>query len=135
MKKNQIKYPFISKLLIRYEKHFIGLTAIFIFCLLTCESAISQQSYYTIKGKVIDKNSKSPLQAASVFAQNTTFGVATDAEGNFTIKLPTGGYSLIVTYTGYETQSMRVSNNGEQNDNLVIEMSPRKNRWKKYLLL
>ncbi len=96
--------------------------SVFIFSLLTCGSAMSQQSYYTIKGKVIDKNSKAPLQAASVFAQNTTFGVATDAEGNFTIKLPTGGYSLIVTYTGYETQSMRVSNSGEQNDNLVIEM-------------
>lgn len=84
----------------------------------------SQEVYYTVKGKVIDKNSKSPLQAASVFAQNTTLGVATDADGNFTIKLPNGGYSLIVTYTGYETEAIRISNTSSQNDNLVFELSP-----------
>ena len=69
----------------------------------------SQAAYYVVKGKVIDKNSKTPLQGASVFAQNTTFGVASDADGNFTIKLPDGGYSLVVTYTGYETEAIRIS--------------------------
>lgn len=85
----------------------------------------SQAAYYVVKGKVIDKNSKSPLQGASVFAQNTTRGVASDADGNFIIKLPDGGYSLVVTYTGYETEAIRITNSSSQNDTLVFELSPK----------
>lgn len=65
------------------------------------------------------------MQAASVFAQNTTFGEATNADGNFIIKLPNGGYSLVVTYTGYETEAIRISNTSSQNDSLVFELSPK----------
>ncbi|MEP6927558.1 MAG: carboxypeptidase-like regulatory domain-containing protein [Ginsengibacter sp.] len=85
----------------------------------------SQATYYAVKGKVIDKNSKRPLQGASVFAQNTTLGVASDTDGNFIIKLPDGGYSLVVTYTGYETEAIRINNTSSQNDNLVFELSPK----------
>jgi CarboxypepD_reg-like domain len=98
---------------------------IFSFALLTAGSLFSQPAVYVIKGTVVDKNSKSPLPGASVFAQNTTIGVASDAAGNFTIKLPDGGYSLIVTYTGYETEAIRISNNSPQNDNLVVELNPK----------
>ncbi len=84
--------------------------------------AFSQTEFYTITGKVIDKNTKAPLQGASVFAQNTTFGVATDAAGNFKLKLPNGGYELIVTFTGYETESLRISNATADDKDLVIEV-------------
>jgi len=82
------------------------------------------QAGYTIAGKVIDKNTKMPLQGASVFAQNTTFGMATDAEGNFRLKLPNGGYELIITFTGYETETVRISNANAGN-NMVIEVGPK----------
>ena len=81
------------------------------------------QATYTVAGKVIDKDTRLPLQGASVFAQNTTFGVATTADGNFTLKLPNGGYELVVTYTGYETESIRISNATADN-NLLIELKP-----------
>jgi CarboxypepD_reg-like domain len=96
----------------------------FLFFLSTAR-LFSQSDYYVVKGKVIDKSSKTPLQGASVFAQNTTFGVASDTDGNFTIKLPNGGYSLIVTYTGYETEAIRISNTSMQNDNLDFELTPK----------
>ena len=51
----------------------------------------AQASWHIIKGKVIDKNTKVRLQGASVFAQNTTIGSATDATGYFGIRLPEGG--------------------------------------------
>jgi hypothetical protein len=85
----------------------------------------SQSSYYTITGKVIDKNTRLPLQGASVFAQNTTFGIATNAEGTFILKLPNGGYELIVTFTGYETESMRISSATADVNTIVIEVSPK----------
>jgi hypothetical protein len=60
-----------------------------------------------------------------VFAQNTTFGIATNAEGTFILKLPNGGYELIVTFTGYETESMRISSATADVNTIVIEVSPK----------
>jgi len=107
------------------RKRFVTFFIFILLFLFSTAKLFSQVSYYVVKGKVIDKNSKSPLQAASVFAQNTTLGVASDANGNFTIKLPDGGYSLVVTYTGYETEAIRITNASSQNDSLVFELSPK----------
>lgn len=83
----------------------------------------AQTSYYLVKGKVIDKNTAAPLVGASVFAQNTTIGEATDSTGSFSLWLPQGGYSLVTTFTGYETQTIRV-NGSSENDSLLFELSP-----------
>lgn len=93
-----------------------------VLCFLIAVHTFSQGTY-TVAGKIIDKNTKAPLQGASVFAQNTTFGMASDAEGNFRLKLPYGGYELIITFTGYETESMRISNT-TAGETLVIEVTP-----------
>ena len=82
------------------------------------------QATYSVSGKVIDKATRLPLPGASVFAQNTTFGVASNAEGIFTLKLPNGGYELVITFTGYETESMRISN-ATAGDNIVVELKPK----------
>ena len=64
---------------------------------------------FTLTGKVLDAQTLAPLQAASVFAQNTTFGTTTNPQGEFTLKLPAGGYDLVISYTGYEVESKRIS--------------------------
>ncbi len=100
--------------------------AAFIFILsffVLSKKLFAQSSYFLIKGKVVDKNSSMPLAGASVFAQNTTIGEATDSLGNFSIWLPQGGYSLVTTFTGYETQSIRV-NGASENDSLLFELNP-----------
>jgi hypothetical protein len=92
--------------------------------LLICLSlaAFSQADFYYITGKVIDKNTTAPLAAASVFAQNTTFGTVTDSAGNFRLKLPNGGYDLAVTYTGFETDSRRITTADAGNKNIIVEL-------------
>jgi len=98
---------------------------IFLFIVLIFSAqSFCQATYYTITGKVIDKASTTPLGAASVFAQNTTFGVATDADGNFKLKIPNGGYELIITFTGYETENIRISQ-ATAAENLLIGLKKR----------
>ena len=80
------------------------------------------QSTYVITGKIIDAGTKQPLQAASVFAQNTTIGTATGTEGNFKLELPVGGYELVVTFTGYQTETRRITTTDAADKNIVIEM-------------
>ena len=70
--------------------------------------AVFSQANYTISGKIIDAATKLPLQGASVFAENTTIGTATNTEGFFRLQLPNGGYSIVVTFTGYQTETKKI---------------------------
>ena len=69
----------------------------------------AQTTHYQVSGRVIDAQTQQPLAAASVFAQNTTIGTATDADGKFTLTLPNGGYDLVVSFTGYQVESRRIT--------------------------
>ena len=89
-------------------------------------ASFAQSTYFTITGKVIDAATQSPMQAASVFAQNTTMGTATDAEGNFKLYLTSGGgYDLVVTFSGYETLIRRISTASEEDKNIVFTIRKR----------
>jgi hypothetical protein len=66
---------------------------------------------FTVTGKVVDSATKEPLLGASVFAQNTTSGTTTNKQGEFSLSLKSGGYELIVSFTGYQSKEIRISNN------------------------
>jgi CarboxypepD_reg-like domain len=68
-----------------------------------------------VSGTVIDKKTGQPLGGASVFCQNTTLGTLTNSNGEFRLSVPAGGYDIVVSYTGFETQSQRI---GQQSENL-----------------
>jgi hypothetical protein len=69
---------------------------------------------FTISGKVVDADTKEPLQSASVFAQNTTRGTTTNTEGLFSLTLEKGGYEIIFSFTGYQSKTITVQGNSEQ---------------------
>jgi hypothetical protein len=79
-----------------------------------------QDGYFIASGKIIETATKQPLGGASVFCQNTTVGTVSTADGSFTLRLPNGGYDLIVSYTGYETFEMRI--NAQNANGLTIEL-------------
>lgn len=56
---------------------------------------------YTIKGVVLDFNNE-PVIGASVFIPGTNIGVATDMDGNYTLKVPANAKTIEFTYIGYE---------------------------------
>ena len=82
---------------------------------------VHAQTAYSISG-IVTNVLGMPMQAASVFAQNTTLGTVTDADGKFTINLPAGGFDLVFSYTGYKTESRRVSA-AEANQKLEIKLA------------
>ncbi len=71
--------------------------------------AVSLKAQFTISGLVLDSATREPLSPASVFCQNTTLGTTTNKQGEFAIHLKSGGYDLIFSFTGYQTQTVRVS--------------------------
>ena len=93
-----------------------------IISLLVSYTAVCQDKIFYIHGKVVDEKSGAVLSNASVFCQNTTTGTISNAEGLFSLRLANGGYDLVISYTGYETTVMRVSNNTRDKDSLLVQM-------------
>ena len=76
---------------------------------------------FVITGAVLDSTTREPLSPASVFCQNTTLGTVTNKQGEFSISLKSGGYDLIFSYTGYQTQTIRVTEKNKLEILLVKE--------------
>lgn len=76
-------------------------------------AGFSQTSFF-VKGKVFDDSTGMALDGASIVCENTTRGTFTDRDGNFGIQLPMGGHNLIISFSGYNSTSIRVSS---ANDN------------------
>lgn len=71
---------------------------------------LAAQSTQTIRGKISDGVSNTPLIGVSVTvltADQRSFGAVTDANGQFRIdKVPVGRHTVRITYMGYEEQSI-----------------------------
>ncbi|RTQ45890.1 hypothetical protein EJV47_23970 [Hymenobacter gummosus] len=63
----------------------------------------------TLKGRILDKSGK-PLIGATVLQKGTRFGVSTDANGNYTMRVPAGQQTLVYGYGGYQDQELQVQN-------------------------
>ncbi len=72
----------------------------------------------TASGTVTDANNN-PVIGASVKLKNSSIGIATDANGKFTINLPGKGGTLEISSIGFKTQSIVVTSNSSD---LVIKM-------------
>lgn len=68
------------------------------------------QSSQTIRGRITDEISKSPLIGVSVVIagqSNAAFGTTTNENGDYRIeRVPVGRQTIIVSYIGYETQTI-----------------------------
>jgi TonB-linked SusC/RagA family outer membrane protein len=69
---------------------------------------LSQGQEIPFKGRVFDATTKKGVEGVNVMVQNTTKGVTTDVEGNFTI-ITNKGAVLVVSSIGYEQQLVTVS--------------------------
>jgi hypothetical protein len=76
------------------------LNLIILFFYISLQAQITQ----TIRGKVVDKESKTPLTGATIVLINTNppNAAITDINGNFTIHSAIGRISLKITFVGYE---------------------------------
>lgn len=64
----------------------------------------------TIRGKVLDKETKTALPGANVLVKGTSIGAATDLSGSYAIPYaPTGKQTLVVTYIGYVSMNVNVT--------------------------
>ncbi|UCH10046.1 MAG: TonB-dependent receptor [Fidelibacterota bacterium] len=78
----------------------------------------------TISGTVRDADTGAPLPGANVVLEGTALGAATNRDGLFSIsKIPTGEFTLHISYIGYDSQTLPVTIEENQAVALNIELS------------
>lgn len=81
----------------------------FILAIIFCQLAVAQDKG-TIKGKLLDKEmNNEPLSFASVILKGTTVGTETDLDGNFSITIAPGTYTVVFSFLGYKTEEAIVT--------------------------
>jgi TonB-linked SusC/RagA family outer membrane protein len=76
---------------------------------LSVPSAIAQQTA-TLTGTITDAKTGETISSANVYLKEIQRGAASDAHGHYSISdLPTGQYTLRVTFVGYQTYSKKVT--------------------------
>ena len=72
-----------------------------------------------VRGMVIDEENKEPVIGAAVFIDGTNKGIATDIDGQFALKVPSGT-TLVISYIGYKKQKVHVSSLLRSENNVII---------------
>ncbi|MCU0444336.1 MAG: TonB-dependent receptor [Microscillaceae bacterium] len=74
----------------------------------------------TIRGKIVDSETKLAIPGVSVFVKGTTVGSVTDAEGNFSLNAPQGA-TIVVQSLGYTSQEIATGTSATIDINLVAD--------------
>lgn len=86
-------------------------------------TVVKAQKNGNVSGRVIDVDTKVYLPGANVMLEGTTFGAASDRSGIYRISnIPPGTYSLVVSYIGYQNQSVEITI-GEQGYTLTQDVA------------
>ncbi|MFN3852435.1 MAG: TonB-dependent receptor [Spirosomataceae bacterium] len=80
---------------------------LFFIIFLQLARSVDAQITQTIRGKIIDKETQSPLPDVSIVIQNTKQGTQTETDGTFRFgNLPLGRYSISASMIGYNTVNL-----------------------------
>lgn len=79
----------------------LDLGKVFFFILLLVLSTMTAMAG-NIKGTVLDKQTKEPLTGATIQITGTAQGVVADIDGNYTLNVNDGTYTITVRYIGYK---------------------------------
>jgi hypothetical protein len=100
-------------------RFFITPAFLFIVCLASGQTG-------TIKGRIVDALTNEPIPFANVALQNTTYGGATDIDGNYEIEnIEPGLYNVQASFVGYNTKTIfEVEVFASRPTNLDIPLEP-----------
>lgn len=75
-------------------------------------SVVQQSRTRKLQGVVTDASDGSPVIGANILIKGSQTGVITDLDGAFELDIPVKGTTLQVSFIGYKTQEVRITNEG-----------------------
>lgn len=82
-----------------------------VLCLLLWEVGFSQGQMRSLEGRVTAMHDHSDLPGVTVVLKGTTVGTVTDAEGRFSLVVPQGDLTVVVSFIGFKTREVPVTAN------------------------
>lgn len=78
------------------------------------------QALVTISGKVTSSDG-SPVVQATLAVEGTSYGTYSDDNGNYTLSLPEGKYTLVVSFVGFKSQRKNIGLTGKKVVDFVLQ--------------
>lgn len=78
------------------------------------------QALVTLSGKVTSSDG-SPVVQATLAVEGTSYGTYSDDNGNYTLSLPEGKYTLVVSFVGFKSQRKNIGLTGKKVVNFVLQ--------------
>ena len=89
--------------------------------LLFSTAVLLAQQKFTVSGTITDKKNGETVIGASVYVKdNLSVGVTTNSYGFYSISLPQGDYTIIVSYMGFENVEEKISITGNVKKNFAL---------------
>lgn len=82
----------------------------FLFALCMLVSEMHAQQNIQVSGKIIAQSDGQPIPGVSVLVQGSAVGTSTDAEGRYSLSVPSNA-SLLIKAVGYQEQRIKVTGN------------------------
>ena len=96
---------------------------LFLSLMLMSISVSAQTGGGRITGVVIDDSGEEPLPGTTIFIEELKKGIATNEHGDFSFSdIPTGTYTLTVSFMGYRTQTRKVTVGNERGSKIIIRL-------------
>ena len=96
---------------------------LFLSLMLMSISVSAQTGGGRITGVVIDDSGEEPLPGTTIFIEELKKGIATSEHGDFSFSdIPTGTYTLTVSFMGYRTQTRKVTVGNERGSKIIIRL-------------
>lgn len=85
---------------------------------LMVSSGFSAQAQFSVRGTVTDE-AGGPLPGTNVLVKGSTVGTTADAEGSFSLDVPSGDVVLVFSFIGYETEEVNIGGRSTINVSLL----------------
>lgn len=89
---------------------------LFMCMLFTCVSAYAQ---FQVKGSVVSAKDSEPMIGVAVLEEGTSNGTITDFDGIFSLQVQSENSTLVVSFVGYKTQTIKL--NGRNSLDIRLE--------------
>ncbi|SFE19001.1 TonB-dependent receptor [Spirosoma endophyticum] len=87
--------------------------------LLTLTAVFSQG----VRGRITDAVTKAGIPGATIAVTNAKAGTTADSNGDYTLNLAPGSYTLRVTFVGYTNQTVNVTISGNENTTVDVALT------------
>lgn len=77
----------------------------------------------TVSGRVTSTEDGSPLPGVNVVLKGTTVGTATDADGRFTLSVPSTGGALVFSFIGLESKEIEIGDRSVVDVSLALDVT------------